>query len=133
MCLRDPARASGPGCRDDSVCLCDSASDPARGLGTTNDLACLRDPAKASGSGHRDNSACLRDSASEPAWRLGAVNDLVRPRDAAKASGPVRLANLGSLRDLIYGLGIRIIKSGSIIAVASGWLDNHRGTIWQKH
>ena len=105
----------------------------ARGLGAANDPACLCDPARASRPGRRDNSACLRDSPSDSSRRLGAGNDLVRPRDAAKSSGPVRLANLGSLRDLIYGLGVRIIKSGSIIAAASVWPDNLRGTIWQKH
>ena len=104
-----------------------------QGPDAANDPACLRDPTRASGPGRRDNSACLRDSVNDPAWRLGTANDLVRPRDAAKASGPVCLANLGSLRDLIYGLGVRIIKLGLIIAAASGWPNNLRGTIWQKH
>ena len=46
-CLRDPARAPGPGRRDYSARLRDSTSDPARGLDATNDPACLSDPAQA--------------------------------------------------------------------------------------
>jgi len=37
---------------------------------------------------------------------------------------------LGSLRDLIYGLRVKIIKSGLIIAAASGWPKNLKGIIW---
>ena len=45
-CPSDPVRASGPGRRDYSACLCDSTNDPARGLGATKDPACLSDPAR---------------------------------------------------------------------------------------
>ena len=55
---------------------------------------------------------------------LGAANDLVRPCDVAMVSGPVCLDNLGSLSDLIYGLWVRITKSGSVIVAASRWLNN---------
>jgi hypothetical protein len=38
VCLSDPAWAPGPRRRDNSARLCDSASDPARGLGITTTL-----------------------------------------------------------------------------------------------
>ena len=59
MCLRDPAKASGPGLHDDSACLHDSASDPARGLGAIYDLVRLCDSPKASGPRHLDYSESL--------------------------------------------------------------------------
>ena len=99
MCLRDRARASGLGCRDYSAHLCDSASDPARGLGATYDTACLRDLARASGPGRRDYSARLRDSASDPAWGMGTTYDPACLRDPARASGPGRRDYSTRLRD----------------------------------
>jgi len=50
-----------------SVCLRDSASNPARGLGAANYPACLRDSASdpARGLGAANYPACLRDSASD--------------------------------------------------------------------
>ena len=105
-CLRDPTGASGPGRRDYSVRLRDSASDPARGLGATYDPACLRDPARASGPGRRDYSARLRDSASDPAQGLGAIYDLACLCDLARASGPGRWNRSESLSD--SNLGFRV-------------------------
>ena len=61
VCLRELARASGPGRRDDSARLRDSASDPARGLGAIHDLVRLRDLPKASGPRHSDYLESLRD------------------------------------------------------------------------
>ena len=61
VCLRDLARASGPGRHGDSARLRDSASDPARGLGATYDSVSLRDSAKASGSGCLNYSESLSD------------------------------------------------------------------------
>ena len=61
MCLHDPAKASGPGRHDDSARLCDSAIDPARGLGAIYDLVRLRDSAKASGPRGLDYLESLND------------------------------------------------------------------------
>ena len=80
------ASASGPGRRDYSARLRDSASDPARGLGATYDPACLSDPARASGPVRRDYSTRLRDSTSDPVWGLGATYDPARLRDSASDS-----------------------------------------------
>jgi hypothetical protein len=131
MCLRDPARASGPGRRDDLARLRDSASDLARGLGATFDPMCLCDPARASGPRCRDDSAHLRDSASNPARGQGAIYDPMRLRDSAKALGLRRLDYLESLSDLTQGFRVRVTETGSIIVATSGWpnTDTLRGAV----
>ena len=53
--------STGPGRRDDSAHIRDSASDPARGLGAIYDPVRLRDSAKASGSRRLDYSESLSD------------------------------------------------------------------------
>ena len=60
-CLHDPARASGPGRRDDSARLRDSVNDLARGLGAIHDLVRLRDLPEASGPRRLDFLESLRD------------------------------------------------------------------------
>ena len=103
--------------------LCDSASNPARGLGAIYDPACLRDPARASGPGHRDYSARLRDPASDPARGMGATYDSVSLRDSAKASGPGCLNYSESLSDLTQGFRVVVTESGSSTIATSGWLE----------
>jgi len=121
--------ASEPGCHDDLVHLRDSASDPARALGTTYNSACLHDLARASGPGRRDDLAHLRDSTSNPARGLGAIYDPVHLRDSAKASGPRRLDYSESLSDLTQGFSVGVTESGLITVVTSGWpnTDTLRG------
>ena len=58
---RDLARASGPGRHDYSARLCDSASDPARGLGAMYDPASLCDSARASVPGRWNYLESLSD------------------------------------------------------------------------
>ena len=110
VCLHDPARAPGPGCRDYSTCLRDSASDPAQGSGATNDPACLSDPARALWPGRRDYSARLRDSASYPAQVLGTTYDPACLRDPAKASGPRRRDYSACLCDSAKGSGPKYLN-----------------------
>ena len=60
-CLRDPARASGPGRCDDSARLRDSASNLAWGLGAANNSVHPCDATKALGKRRLDNLENLSD------------------------------------------------------------------------
>jgi hypothetical protein len=71
-CVRDPARASGPGCRDNSTYLRDSASAPLEGWApsTTWRVSVTRQGFRARTPHY---SARLRDYASDPARGLGTI------------------------------------------------------------